>query len=63
VELKLAVTTTSVTHTRGHSLKLQKRDCSCKTSVRPNFFSYIMVNFWKLLREYVHWNVWTTISI
>ena len=37
--------------TRGHCLKLQKRDC--KTCVRANFLGLRIVNFWNNLTEYV----------
>jgi len=37
--------------TRGHCLKLQKRDC--KTCVRANFLGLRIVNFWNNLPEYV----------
>ena len=44
-------TGTYVTVTRGHSLKLQKREC--RTSVRQNFFSYRIVNHWNSLPDSV----------
>ena len=37
--------------TRGHMYKLKKR--VCRTSVRLNFFSYMIVNFWNSLPESV----------
>jgi len=37
--------------TRGHCLKLLKRDC--KTAIRANFLSYRIVNFWNSLPEHV----------
>ena len=37
--------------TRGHCLKLQKRDCN--TCVRANFLGLRIVNFWNNLPEYV----------
>jgi len=37
--------------TRGHTFKLKKRDC--RTSVRQNFFSYRIVNFWNSLPDSV----------
>ena len=37
--------------TRGHCLKLQKRDC--KTCVRANFLGLRIVNFWNNLPEFV----------
>ena len=48
--LPLHQSNTGVT-TRGHCLKLMKRDC--KTAVRANFLSYQIVNFWNSLPEYV----------
>jgi len=44
-------TSSTVTVTRGHSLKLQNREC--RSSVRQNFFSYTIVNFWNSLPESV----------
>jgi len=35
--------------TRGHSLKLEKRDC--KNQIRTNFFAYTVVNVWNSLPE------------
>jgi hypothetical protein len=37
--------------TRGHSLKLKKRDC--RTSMRANYFGLRVVNFWNSLPEEV----------
>jgi len=42
---------TSTVVTRGHTFKLKKRDC--KKSVRLNFLSYRIVNFWNSLPESV----------
>jgi len=38
-------------NTRGHSMKLQKRQCA--TKARQNFFSYRVVNMWNSLSEEV----------
>jgi len=48
--LPLNQSNTGVT-TRGHCLKLMKRDC--KTAGRANFLSYRIVNFWNSLPEQV----------
>jgi len=37
--------------TRGHSLKLQKRECH--SNIRQNFFSFRVVNMWNSLPEEV----------
>jgi len=48
--LPLDQSNTARVTTRGHCLKLMKRDC--KTAVRANFLSYRTVNFWNSLPEY-----------
>ena len=46
--LPLALTHNGVT-TRGHSLKLHKREC--QTSLRANVLGFHIVNFWNSMPE------------